>query len=196
MNAVQPVIRFDLERDVRTVQEMAARLVPYIYENELYGQMPGDLPRLTVGGLLMRLRRLSAVSDLLKPAQRTALQAAQEQLDKVRKEWAVAYEGKLQQEFKARISGVEQFLSECGESPRSCFDNYPSGIEKRVMAEELRDEATARNALPSEFQAALTNVDNKLRRYVKKGGGFIWDERLETAYPPDKYWFLYVTPAS
>ena len=196
MNAVQPVIRFDLERDVRTAQDMAARLVPYVYESELYGQMPGDLPRLTVGGLLMRLHRLSALVDSLTPSQRAAIKTAQEQLDNVRKEWPVAYEGKLQQEFKARITAVEQFVNECAESPQRCMDGYPSGIEKRVIAEALRDEAAERNALSDELQAALPNVDGRLRRYVKKGGNFVWDKRLEAAYPPEKYWYLYVTSAA
>jgi hypothetical protein len=194
MSAVQPVFRFDLERDVRTAHEMAARLVPYIYESELYGQMPGDLPRLTLGGLLMRLHRLSALPDLLTPAQQEALKTGQEQLEQVRKEWPVAYEGKLKQELKARLSSLGQFLSECAESPQHCLDNYPSSIEKRVIAEVLRDEAAARNVLPDELAAAVTNVDNKLRRYVNKGGDFIWDKRLQPAYPRDKYWYLYTTP--
>src|SRR5579871_2702207 len=53
--STQSAIRYDLDRDVRTVEQMAARLTPYVYESELYGLMPGDLPKLTVGGLLMRL---------------------------------------------------------------------------------------------------------------------------------------------
>ena len=45
MASTQSAIRYDLDRDVRTVEQMAARLTPYIYENELYGLMPGDLPK-------------------------------------------------------------------------------------------------------------------------------------------------------
>src|SRR5258707_14790510 len=53
MATVRP--QFDIERDVKTVEAMASRLTPYVYENQLYGSMPGDLAKLTVGGLLMRL---------------------------------------------------------------------------------------------------------------------------------------------
>ncbi len=193
MAITQPVIRFDLDRDVRSAEVMAARLTPYVYEDELYGQMPGDLPKLTIGGLLMRLNRLSAISNLLGPTQQAALQKAREQLDKVRKDWRVAYEGKLQRELQIRISSLEQFLAECAEDVRRCADNYPSSIEKRVMAEALKDEADNLNALPAALRAGLTSVDNKLHRYVVPGD-FIWDRRLEPAYPRDKYWFLYIRP--
>jgi hypothetical protein len=193
MTTTQPVIRFDLDRDVRTAEAMASRLTPYIYEDEVYGSMPGDLPKLTLGGLLMRLHRLSAVANLLAPQQQAALQKAQADLDKVRQEWPTAYEKKLQRELKVRITALEQFLAECGENARGCADNYPSNIEKRVMAEDLTDEADSRSALPPELKSGLTSVDGKLRRYVKPGE-FIWDKRLEPAYPRDKYWFLYVSP--
>jgi len=194
MTSTQPVISFDLDRDVRTVEAMAARLKPYVYENELYGLMPGDLPRLTVGGLLMRLRRLSALTDQLSPKQQNIVQSAQQQLDAIRKEWGVAYEGKLQRELTARLNSLGQFLSECHESPRRCFDGYPSAIEKRVIAQAIADEMEARNTATTITRASLTDFDNNLRRYVKPTDAFIWDARLEPAYPRDQYWYLYVEP--
>jgi len=193
MTTAHPVIRFDLDRDVRTAEAMASRLVPYVYEDEVYGSMPGDLPKLTLGGLLMRVHRLSAIANVLSPQQQAALQKAQQELDKVRQEWPTAYEKKIQRELKVRITSLEQFLAECDENARGCADNYPSNIEKRVMAEDLKDEAEARNALPVDLKGGLGSVDGKLRRYVKPGA-FIWDKRLEPAYPRDKYWFLYVSP--
>ena len=195
MTTAHPVIRFDLDRDVRTVEAMAARLVPYVYEDEIYGQMSSDLPKLTFGGLLMRLHRLSAIANnLLSPQQQAVLHKAQEELDKVRKEWATAYEKKLEGELKMRITQLEQFIAECGESARACAENYPSSIEKRVIAEHLKDEAQARNALPTTLKGGLSSADAKLRRHVK-AGDFIWDKRLEPAYPRDKFWFLYAAPA-
>jgi hypothetical protein len=152
--------------------------------------MPGDLPNLTIGGLLMRVHRLSAIADLLSPQQRAALDKAIADLDKVRREWAVAYEKKLRRELQARIKSVEQLIAECGESPHRCADSYPSSIEKRVIAEALKDEGESRNALEPSLKAGLSSADNKLRRYVKPRD-FIWDKRLEPAYPRDKYWFLY-----
>ncbi|MEP7288831.1 MAG: hypothetical protein ABI947_24020 [Chloroflexota bacterium] len=185
------VANYDLDRDLRTAKEMAAGLTPYIYEDELYGLMPGDLPKLTVGGLMMRLHRLTAISGELSPAQQEVLRTAQEKLDAVRRDWMVAYEGKLQREFSARITSISQFLSECSDSPHNCADGYPSTAEKRAIAEALNDEALRLNIMVSDVKGALLSIDNKLHRYTHEGD-FIWDARLKPAYPPEKYWFLYV----
>src|SRR5258708_1509522 len=122
MTDTQPVTRYDLDRDIRAVDAMAARLVPYVYEGELYGLMPGDLPKLTVGGLLMRLHRLDAITALLKDSQKATLRSAHEKVNKARSEWAVAIEGKVQREFPARLKTVDQFFNECAENPNSCMD--------------------------------------------------------------------------
>ena len=193
MATVQPVIRFDLSKDIRIVEAMAARLTPYIYENELYGPMPGDLPRLTVGGLLMRLHRLAAVADLLSPQQHDLLNAAQQQFDQVRKDWSVAYETKLSHELSARLTSLLQFIAECQDSPAHCGDLYPANAEKRAIVEALTDEAVARNIFTPALQAQLSGVDNKLRQFFSPGE-FVWDARLKPAYPREKYWFLYVKP--
>ena len=182
---------YDVERDVRTVEAMASRLTPYVYEDELYGQMPGDLAKLTIGGLLMRLQRLSAIKNQLTPGQQEALRVAEGKLDEVRRQWAVAYEGKIKREFQARMTLLNQFVNECVDNPRNCMENYPQAAEKRVMAQVLADEAQHLNIIADEVKGALTSVDNKLHRYTEPGK-FIWDQRLEAAYPKDKYWFLYV----
>ena len=193
MSDSQSGFAFDLNRDVRTVEAMAAQLKPYIYEDELYGPMPGDLPKLTIGGLLMRLSRLSALSNLLSPTQQDTLRVAQSQFDSIRKEWAVAYEGKIQRELKVRISALDQFFNECSDNLRGCADEYPSMIEKRVMIEHLQDEAIGLNSAPVGLKNGLIALDNKNHRYFE-AGKFTWDPRLEPAYPPQKYWFLYGRP--
>ena len=192
MATTHPVVSYDLELDVRAAEAMAERLVPYIYEAELYGPMPGSLPKLTVGGLLMRLHRLSIIADILKPEQREAVKRARAQLEKVRKQWPVAYEGKLLQELKARFTSMEQMISECAESGRVCAEIYPSGIEKRVITEVLKDEAESLAIMTSEARAILIRIDTRIRQVVKPNGEFLWDPRLEPAYSRDKFWFLYV----
>src|ERR1041385_1628007 len=103
MMIAQPIIQFDPNLDVRTVSEMAEGLVPYVYEQELYGPMPPNMPRLTLGGLLIRLHRLNALYNLLSPDQQAKVKTAQELLDKARKDWPVAYESKLEREIDARL---------------------------------------------------------------------------------------------
>jgi hypothetical protein len=193
MTNTKPLFGFDLDRDVRAVDIMSERLKPYIYEDELYGVMPGDLPRLTIGGLLMRLHRLAAVKDMLTPAQQNQLQQAQERFEQMRTEWRVAYENKIKQELQSRTTSLEQFLNECSDNLRSCADNYPSAMEKRVIIEGLLQEAQNLGSFSSDLNTRITALDNKIHRYAQDTGVFIWDTRLTKAYPHDRYWFLYST---
>ncbi|MBX3065152.1 MAG: hypothetical protein U0528_07960 [Anaerolineae bacterium] len=185
-------LEYDLGNDVRALEAMANGLVPYVYEDELYGVMPGNLPRLTVGGLLMRLHRLSALKDQLSPAQRDIVEAAQKKVDDAREQWHVAYTGKIKREFKARVEAIEQYLTECVESVRGCAENYPSSMEKRVIVEQLFQEAVALDELSDDMKKRLPQLDNGIRRFAEPGE-FRWDHRLEAVYPRDTYWFLYST---
>ena len=189
----QSTTQFTIERDLHTAHEMASRLKPYVYEPELYGLMPGDLPRLTVGGLLMRIARLSALS--LSPAQQSTLDTIKKQLETIRKEWLVAYEGKIQREVKARIMSMNQFLDECADNAQNCADLYVSGVEKRVMLEALKDDAEALNFFSPEMKAGIAGTDNKIHRFFAKSDQFIWNPLLQPAYPREKFWYLYTTPS-
>jgi hypothetical protein len=190
MAIVRSTTGYDIERDLRTVEHMSARLTPYVYENELYGSMPGDLVKLTVGGMLMRVQRLSAVAYLLSPKQRETLTKAQQKLEEVRRQWRVALEGKIQRELQARVKSIDQFIMDCSDNPKNCKENFPSTAEQRVILEALLDEAVQFGILTDTMKNGMVVLDNKLHRYVGDGE-FMWDKRLEKAYPKDKYWFLY-----
>jgi hypothetical protein len=181
---------YSLDNDLRAVTAMAAGLVPYVYEDELYGTMPGSLPRLTVGGLLMRMHRLHALDSTLTDAQRQIVTTAQAQLDKTRTEWAVALEGKVSRELIARLRALSQLVSDCFDV-RQCSEVYPSEIEKRVMVAALQTEAQASGVLAPEVVTQTANIDSRLKQFTKPGN-FLWDTRLEAVYPRATFWYLYV----
>ncbi|MDL1922630.1 hypothetical protein FBQ95_08465 [Chloroflexi bacterium CFX3] len=192
MSQPRRIFNVDLAQDMRTIVAMADNLTPYVYESELYGMLSDpSLPRLTVGGLLMRLARLSLLSDQLSPSQQVALAAAQRKLAEVQQAWAVHYEGKLLHELKARITALEHFAHECMENLRACADNYPSAMEKRVIVEHLRDAAVDLGVLSDELKGKLTALDNAISRCVEKAP-FCWSENVQAAYPQPKFWFLYM----
>jgi hypothetical protein len=192
MAAVRPVIQYDLNRDVHTAQEMASRLVPFVYENETFGYMPDDLPKLTIGGLLMRLHRLSLLGKLLSSEQQEQLEIAQQQVDSVKQEWLVAYTNKTTQELVLRVNEWNQCLNDCGQDQYECHERYPSMVEKRVIAQLLTNEARQLKALVPFLEKRLIEIDYQLQGFFKPGS-FIWDQRLQQAYPQDQYGFLYVT---
>lgn len=190
MTSKTPTLAFDLERDVRALGAMAANLTPYLYEKELYGYLSGDLPRLTVGGLLMRLYRLSRLSDHLSAEQQNIVQDAAINLEAEQAEWGVHYELKVQQELEARLNSLSRFLEECREGNSTCAANYPSEAEKRIMIEHLRREAAELEVLTPELETRLRQVDSQLRRLLTDGP-FITDPILQEVYPRDEFWWLY-----
>ena len=189
MAAVRPVIRYDLDRDIYTAQAMASRLDPFVYENETFGFMPDDLPNLTIGGLLMRLDRLSLLDDLLSDEQRETLDTAQQQVDDIKREWLFAYTHKTTHELALRVNEWNQGLNECRQDRDECRERYPSVAEKRVMAQILANEARALDALTPEMENRLHGIDSQLQGFFKPGS-FIWNQRLQRAYPQNQYGFL------
>lgn len=183
-----PKLAFNLERDLRVLVTMTANLTPYLYKSEMYGQLSGDLPKLTLGGLLLRLYRLSHMN--LSATQQNQVREAQRQFDAARSEWSVHYNNKVQQELRTRLEASSQFLIECAEDIAMCAASYPSQAEKRTMIEHLKDEAEARGILTDDVQLRLRQMDNKLQRYLQDGE-FISDARLQSVYPRDKFWWLY-----
>jgi hypothetical protein len=191
MSIQPPKLAFDLARDVRILSAMASNLTPYLYENEMYGYLSGDLPKLTLGGVLLRLYRLNRLGHLLDADQRSRVQQAQHQFETERIQWAAHYEMKLPRELGKRIHALDVFLQECHEDLQACAAGYPTQAEKRTMIEHLAAESGLRNCLDEELRTHLTQVDNKLRRSLEDGMFVFIDERLKEVYPPDQFWWLY-----
>lgn len=186
-----PTLAFDLDHDVRILSAMASNLTPYLYETEMYGYLAGDLPRLTLGGLLMRLHRLQCLEDHLDAEQEKLVTDAQLNFEAERTTWAVHYENKIEYEITARLTALERFLAECGEDPAGCAANYPAQAEKRTIIRHLQAEAQEHNLWTDEHTARLRDLDRKQQRVLQEGPFIYTDERLTAAYPRDTYWWLY-----
>lgn len=185
-----PTLAFSLENDLRALAAMASNLTPYLYEKEMYGYLSGDLPRLTLGGILMRLYRLSHLERTLHPDQEQTVEDARASFDAARTKWAVHYDHKLLEELRARLNALEQYIEECREDLASCAAGYPSQAEKRVMIEHLQDEAETRGVLTDDLRRRIRQVDGNLRHYFREGS-FITDTRLKDVYQPDPFWWMY-----
>ncbi len=191
MAGSKPKLTFNLERDVEVLAAMAANLTPYLYENEIYGAMPGDLPRLTLGGLLLRLHRLTALETILSPNQQHTVQDARLNFEAEVTKWAVHYEKKLQAELSSRLAALSQFLSECQENRANCVAGYPVQAEKRTMIEHLKAAAQENDVFGDDLAARLVHVDQQIRRVVESDEFIFSDPRLLPAYPADTFWWLY-----
>lgn len=190
MSTYPPKLAFNLERDLRVLAAMASSLTPYLYEDELYGYLAGNLPKLTLGGLLLRLHRLTCLEDMLSAEQQTLLHDARINLEAERADWAVHFEGKIKHELRARLEALELFVRECDEDALPCVAHYPAQAEKRTIIHHLAEEADELGILEDDVRARIRQVDQKLRALLREGD-FVTDEVLRPAYPADVFWWLY-----
>ncbi|MBN1678685.1 MAG: hypothetical protein JW966_00240 [Anaerolineae bacterium] len=190
MSDQPPKLAFDLERDLRILSIMASSLTPYLYEKELFGYLSGSLPKLTIGGLLLRLHRLSALENQLDHGQHISVQDARLNFEAERSGWAVHYEAKLAQELQTRIDTYSQFVIECQDDKARCAADYPSQAEKRTIIEHLFVEAEERDCLPEDAQPRLKHADDRLRQMLENGD-FISEDILKSVYPRDHFWWMY-----
>lgn len=191
---------YSIDKDLKEAQAMVQALVPYIYEKELYGRVGtggmfsgGSMPALTVGALQMRLRRLRARRDTLNAKQQAQLDAIESAHDKVRKEWAAAYEGKLVREALSRMEAMNAYFEECNSDPRLCASAYLPEALKRTIVEEIRIAMRDYNIHSADVENKVRQTDSKLRRYVQPTT-FIWAAALQDLYPADTFWWLYNRP--
>lgn len=189
---------YSIERDLKEAQAMVDGLEDYVQRDDLYVQLggmfgSGSLPSLTIGALLMRLRRLQALGDRLSPAQRKQLDDVQARHDAIRREWRLHYTEKMAREAKSRLDAMRTFFEECGKDPNMCAGAYLPEALRRTISQELALALEGLNENTTDLKAKMRDTDMKLRRFAPPGE-FIWDRTLEPVYPQPTFWWLYARP--
>ena len=196
---------YDLERDLIILEAFASQIEQYLREDELFwpvfGRVRGGMPRLTIGGFLLRQHRLVALREALSDSQQHLLSEIQTTFDTVRAEWSMHYDAKLAREWEMRANLLRNYLRDCDEaeaegSNRHCGEYWPIAAEHRTMLQHLTDEAERRHTLTRTQHDALSHIDRGLRHYLvfDVQNAFLWPPELEPAYPRDPYWWLWVVP--
>jgi hypothetical protein len=151
------------------------------------------MPSLTVGALLMRIRRLQSQADQMTDSQRQDLDQIITKNNEVHKEWRVHYEGKMEREANSRLDAMRTFFEECTASPATCARNYQPEALRRTIVHELLTAMQEANLDLSEIEKKARATDSRLRRFVEPSD-FVWDKQLEALYPKQAYWWLYSHP--
>lgn len=190
--------RYTIDQDLREAAAMAASLVPYVHEEPLYGKTGGggffgmsQMPSLTLGALLLRLRRLDALSGQLTTDQRMTLVDVHARHEAARHEWTLHYNSKLAQEAASRLKAMTTFFEEMRDTPRIAAQNYLPEALRRTIAHEVMAALPERS---TDLDATARRIDTSLRRWTQPDT-FLWDTALQPAYPQPTYWWLYVRPA-
>lgn len=184
---------YSIERDLKEARAMAEALIPYVYRDELYQTLGGSLPSLTLGALLMRLRRLRLQQNRMTKAQLELFRQVEDKHEAARAEWQTHYTTKMLREAESRLNNLNTYFKECDDDPRLCANAYMPEALRRTIVQEILDEAPADAVREAGLILKSQKTDARMRRYVRPCG-FIWDQALEPVYPETVFWWLYNRP--
>ena len=150
----------------------------------------GDLPKLSLGLLLLTCARLSAVADQLDAKQRAELSEFPRQIDATLEKWRSTAEKKADQELHSRATLWQRYWDECRQDSHSCASSYPHEVTNRVIAQLLL--RAFPNLSKSPNALLLTPVDRVVRARLQ-GEQPVWPPEIQPAFPISEFPYLYGT---
>lgn len=187
---------YNISKDLKEAEEMVNNLSDYLPGNDLYGNTGGvfsNMPSLTVGALLMRLRRLQTLRDKLDGREQQRLDDLLALHAKISKDWASHYDEKLVREGQSRIDAMQGFFRECMGNVSNCASIYRPELLRRTIVQEIVTVMAERRVESDELTDAIRAADGRLRSFLREES-FQWDELLEPVYPKREFWWLYQAP--
>lgn len=195
MSLESHVVAENPSTDLQIVKEMVSELENYIVNDDLYRTVTvrthgGDARlQMTGGDLLTRLYRLSRERALLSSQEQQTLDQLQIEADKIIYSLKSRFQARLIRELKARTDALKWYLDDALRNPVEGRANYPFEIRNRQRIEEILKALGGH--VPPENAAALAAVDRRLRGMASVQE-FVWDPSLQTVFPSQPYWYLYV----
>ena len=184
-----------LREDLKILEAMAAEMDEYLRSQVLFWPMSqSNLPRLTIGGYLMRQHRLQQLSTLLTESELTRRELAIEIFNQALVEKVVRFEDRAHKEVHARLRQWGEYLKELHDRNLAVADFYHAHVQTRAMIDAL----IAKLKMPpyeldKRVTSQLETYDRVLRNFWQPGD-FAWPEEWQPAYPQTGYWWLYGRP--
>ncbi len=167
--------------DLRYLIAGADALAPYLESDVLFWPLQFESQPLTIGNLLLAQKRVAAFSSRLDPQ----VQKADATIEKERSRWEAAWKRKASADFHARLAQYRSTLTDAAEEDGAGV-NYSVLARLRTIIELLLGETDGDIRLENQLAA----LDGQLQRLTEPGE-FLWPSQLQSAFPSDKFWFLY-----
>ncbi len=187
--------RQTVKRDLAILEMMVAEMNAYLMSEATHWTMEkGDMPKLTVGGCLMRCQRLPGVRDQLTEKAQQRLDKALQTFANALSENVVRFEKRMHQELHARLADWSNYLAHLASRMMADVDYYASVVDTRVVIEAMIAELQKpAYQFDKHILQEVTTLDNNLKGRWQIGA-FVWPFVWQPAYPPETYWWLYGRP--
>ncbi len=182
-------------RDLEILEAMVAELDDYLMSEAAYWMMAkGDMPKLTIGGCLMRCQRLQIVREQLDVVDQARLDRACHLLANKLAGHVVRSEKRMHRELRARLADWSGYLRRMSSRMMADVDYYASVVDTRiVMTATIAEMQKAPYHLDARILDELAALDRNLNGRWQTGD-FVWPAVWQPAYPQETYWQLYGRP--
>jgi hypothetical protein len=180
------VPKLDGSTELTIAQSMLRDLEEYLKSDVLYwhvaepNPLGSQMPQLTIGALLEALVRAEAGG-----ADATARAAARSLQDRIRSAHPALYVSKAIYELHSRLDAWKANLTDEGRKTKLFYAQ-----DARVRAKIYLLENALGADTPAELQKYREQLDRDLYE-IFVPGEFIWDARLQAAFPKTPCWWLY-----
>jgi len=186
-----------LQIDLKILEAMVAEMDDYLRNQAMFWPLAdSSLPRLTLGGYLMRQYRLSTLRRLLDEHEQVRFDKVVITFNEALIEKVVSFEQHAHDELHARLRQWSEYLRELNQESAAAGDYYHSAVETRAMIAALLDKLEMPPyQLDKRVLDELGVYDRALSNHWLPDG-FVWPAEWQAAYPRADYWWLYGRPRS
>lgn len=181
-----------LENDFAFLQAVTGDLESYLFSKELFWPVHvrnwKDIespPPLTPGQLSLASTRLTAAS---RPDWFSDLEKLTAEINRFQARWQANWFKKAHLEAAVRVRLWESYLKMLPETRIQGAPEYPRQVRGRVILELI---SRMTGGLDYEINERVIAADG----FLKNSGrpkGFIWESEIETGFPKEQYWYLYL----
>jgi len=157
-----------IQTDRRYLEAGIAELENYLLGRELYYPLGRRLPQLTLGGVLLALKRL--------PENEAG--KFEVRINRVYTKWRSAWERKAGREIRARGELWKNFLAEYPGDPGGTARLYPQQVRYRAMLTLLGE---------------ASDVMDVYLKSIFVPGSFVWEPEVGGNFSGEIFWFLFGT---
>jgi hypothetical protein len=184
-----------LRQDLAILKSMIADMTNYLSSDvDFWPAMQVGFPDLTLGGYIMRQRRLQILTYLLSESEQSELKQIVSQFNELTLDKVAVLQNKAIRELEIRTNQWHQNLLEYWDSEVIEEHYYKTDAEIRTMITDLVVMlGTHPYHLDRQLVARLEKLDAELEQNWRDGM-FIWPEDWIPAYAKGDYWWLYGIP--
>jgi hypothetical protein len=195
MNDVLAVDVTVLLQDLHILEAMVAEMEAYLNSDATYWPMRQEgMPKLTIGGCLMRLDRLQIMRHYLPEAEQSSLNDTLSAFNTLLIERVVRFESRAHAELHARLREWTTYLRHATSHKVREKEHYANTVDTRLVIAALMDKLqTAPYRLAPQLAQDVAQMDNYLKAQWENGE-FVLLPMWQEAYSAKTYWWLYGCP--